>query len=472
MSLTRSIAHNTLIQAVGRFVSVGLTLVVFLLVARHLGVADYGQLVTATAFLQLFSLVVDLGLYIYLTKTLGEPGVDAAVVTSNVFSLRIVSAVCIVGLAPLIVMLMPYPPAVKVSVGVMAISFIAATSTQALSGIFQHALRTARFIVSDIIGRVVLLAATVVAIQLGAGIVGISATVSLGSLVTLGLTILAARRLVPFRFSVDLGAWRKIFLSVWPIALSIALNVVYFKVDTLVLSWYHSSYDVGLYGAPFRILEALISIPAMISGLLTPLLATAYLTDRARFGRLLQRGLELLLFLGLPMVIGTQFIADDVMRLVAPEFSDSGSALRLLMVATFSIFIGYLYSNTVVVVNKQRAIVWAYAIGAVVSVGLCFAVIPRWSYLGAAGVAITVQTFMAAAGAWVVYRTARTGFSPGLTLRMLAAGAVMAVVMWLGRPLVWELNAMLGLASYALASFSFGVFNRQILSEVFSRQAT
>lgn len=469
MSLTRAVAHSTILQALGRALSIALALVVFLLVARHLGVEGYGHYTTVTAFLQFFGLVVDLGLYIYLAKTLGEPGVDESRMVSNVFTLRLVSAIVILGLAPMVVLLFPYPSVVKVGVAAMSMAALFVTITQVLAGVFQKRLRAERFIIGEVVGRVLLLVVTVVAIKAGVGVVGIVWTVVLSSMVTFVITVWWARRLIPFGLQFDWTLWKQIISSTWPIALSIAFNVVYFKADTIILSLYYPAYDVGIYGAPYRVFEALISIPALFAGLLTPLLTTAYLTDRQRFGRILQRGFEALVLVAAPLVIGTQFVAGDVMRLVAPEFIASAPVLRILIVGTASIFIGYLFSNTVVVVNRQRTMVWVYAAVALSSLVLYLMIIPRFSYFGAATVTVAVESVVALAGAWVVLRTAQVRFGFGPTGRIVLAGGLMALAMWFGRNLPWAVNGLFGVAVYGVAVVALKVVDRATIRAIVMR---
>jgi O-antigen/teichoic acid export membrane protein len=471
MSLTRSIAHNTMIQIVGRVISTMLTLVVFFLVARHLGVDQYGALTTATAFLQLFGLVVDLGLYIYLAKALGDQDQRSDVIVGNVFSLRLVSAVVILGIAPLVVLAMPYPAVVKSGVVLLSLSSLAVTLTQVLAGVFQRALRTSRFIASEVLGRAVLLGATLLAIQHGAGVLGIILTVVIGSLVTFVATFLTARRIVPFKFRIDLDVWRAILKQTWPIALSIAFNVVYFKADTIILSLYHSQHDVGIYGAPYRFLEAFVSIPAMIAGLLTPLLSESFRLDQQRFGRILQRGFEMLMFLAVPLVVGTQFVAKGIMSFVAPSFADSAPVLQLLIVATGAIFLGYLFSNAVIVVNQQRRMVWAYGSIAVLSIVLYLLTIPKFSYYGAATVTILVETLIAVVSAWVVLRVSRVRLNFVIPGKTLFAGGVMAVGMFVAHGLPWVVNGMIGIFVYGAASYAFGVFDRKLLLDIVARRS-
>lgn len=471
MSLTRSVAHNTFLQAIGRTVSIVIALVVFFLVARYLGVEGYGQYTIVNAFLQFFGLVVDLGLYIYLTKSLGEPDVDEQKIVGNIFTLRLLSAAVVLGIAPLLVLLFPYPSAVKAGVAVMSVSFLFVTLTQVLTGVFQKRLIMWRFILGEVLGRVVLLVATIAAIRANVGLLGVFWTLVVSSIVTFALTVLWARGLVRFQLRFDFDVWKKVVKATWPIALSIAFNVIYFKADTIILSLFHSARDVGIYGAPYRVFEALISIPAMFAGLLTPILTTAYATDRARFQRVLQRGFDILLLAAVPLVIGAQFVATDVMEFVSPGFAASGTVLRLLVFGTAAVFLGYLFSNTVVVVNRQRTMMWAYLAVALSSLVLYFLTIPKYSYFGAAGVTVLVESAVAIVSAMVVLRTANTRLSGRSFHRILVAAGVMALAMWFGRSLPWVVNGAIGTAAYAAAILVLGVVDRATIREVFSRSS-
>ncbi len=469
MSLTRSVAHNTLYQLVGRLASIVLALLVFVLVARHLGVDGYGSFTTATAFLQFFGTAVDMGLYVYLAKSLGEPGIDEAALVSNVFTLRLVTAVIILGIAPLVVLFFPYPAVVKLAVVALSLSTLFVTLTQVLAGIFQKTLHTGRFISGEVIGRVVLLGATMLAIRMGAELLGIVWTVVLSSFITFAITAFWARRLIRFHLAYDPVMWRKILLMIWPIALSIVFNVVYFKADTIILSLYYSAHDVGIYGAPYKVFEALISFPALFAGLLTPILASAFMTDRARFGRVLQRGFETLLLSALPIVVVTMFTARDIMALVAPGFEASAPVFQVLVFGTAAIFLGYLFSNAIVVVNRQRTMMWTYASVAALSLALYFFFIPRYSYFGAAGVTVAVESIVAIVGGWIVLRASATRLAIGPVFRIVLAALGMAAVMGLCIGLPWYANMCVGVIAYAALILGLKVIDRATVKEILAR---
>lgn len=471
MSLTRSVARNTITQMIGRIVSIILALLVFVFVARHLGVDGYGSFTTATAFLQFFSTVVDMGLYVYLAKSLGEPGVDESSVVSNVFTLRLISAVAILGIAPLAVLFFPYPTIVKVAVLLLMISSLFTTLTQALAGIFQKTLHTGRFIMGEVTGRIALLLLTLLAIHMNMGLIGIVVTVVVSAFINFILTLWWAQRLIRFRLVFDTVAWKKILSVTWPIALSIMFNVVYFKADTIILSLYYPAHDVGIYGAPYKVFEAFISFPALFAGLLTPILTTAFLTDRARFERILRRGFEALLLAALPIVVITMFAARDVMALVAPGFEASAPVFQILVFGTAAIFLGYLFSNAIVVVNRQRTMLWTYAIVAVSSLALYFGFIPRYSYFGAAIVTVVVESAVALVGGTIVLRASKTSLAIGPVVRIIAAALGMAAVMLFCVSLPWYLNMLVGLAAYAGLVIAFRAVHQSVIEELFSKSS-
>ena len=122
MSYTRKIAHNTIIQIVGKTVSTIIGVIVIGMLTRYLGEGGFGQYTTVMAFLQLFGVLVDMGLYIILVKKLSEPNADQSAVASNIFTLRLTSAIIFLGLAPAVALFFPYPELVKWGILITSLS--------------------------------------------------------------------------------------------------------------------------------------------------------------------------------------------------------------------------------------------------------------------------------------------------------------------------------------------------------------
>ncbi len=467
MSYTRRIAHNTIIQIIGKAISTAIGVFVIALLTRYLGRAGFGQYYTILAFLQIFGVIVDMGLYIILIKKMSEPGTDRDVLASNIFTLRFISAFVLLGLAPLAVLFFPYPAIVKTGVLIATLSYFAITLNQTLTGVFQVHLQMYKTATAEVVGRIVLLLGTIYVIRQDAGLLWVMVVVVLGSLLNFFITFAYAKKLVRIRPRFDLHLWKDILRESWPIALSIIFNLVYFKADTIILSLYKGADEVGIYGASYRVLEVLITFPAMFAGLVTPLLASSWAAqDRERFKRVLRKGFDFMAMIAIPLVVGTIFLATPVMNLVAPSFTNADKVLRILIVATATIFIGNLFGNTVVALNKQKTMMWLYIVVAVVSLVGYLVLIPRFSYFGAAAMTVASELMVTIAALVIVGVTSRIWPSFVLFGKSLIAAGVMAIALSFLQSWNLFLLIVIALVVYSVMLFLLRAISKETIYEI------
>lgn len=183
MSLARSLALNTGVQILGKGVSTVLGIVIIGLMTRQLGTEGFGAYSTANAFLQVFALLLDLGLNVTLVALLGEHAGDEKYerrCTSALFTLRIVMAFLILGLvAPAVALASPYPLALKLAIIALTGSFIFPSLNQVVVGAQQRHLRMSMAAIAENVGRVIALAGLLIAQSQGWGLVPIMWFISL-----------------------------------------------------------------------------------------------------------------------------------------------------------------------------------------------------------------------------------------------------------------------------------------------------
>jgi O-antigen/teichoic acid export membrane protein len=461
MSRTAAIAKNTFIQAFGRTVGTVLGLVTLGMMTRYLGASGYGAFTTVTSFLQFFGILVDFGLSLTTVAMLSEASVaaesgraslwDRDSVTSNIFTLRIISAAVFFALAPVVVLLLPYEQAIKSGVRVAAFSFFFLAINQILTSVLQKELRMARAASAEILGRIGLLAGVWIVSHYGLGLGWMLAALSLGNALTVFWNWLLVRQLVDISWRFDWPVWRKIVEHSWPIALAITFNLVYLKGDVIVLSLTRSQSEVGLYGAAYKILDVLTVIPIMFMGLVLPLLVKARSQGSdPEFKRILQRAFDFMSVLSMPFVAGTLVVGAPLMRLVAGEkFATSGPLLQILILAAAAVFFGSMFGHAVIAVRKQKVMVWGYAIDAVLATILYVTIIPKYGPTSAAWVTVFAEVFIAIA-TYVVVRRA-TGFVPhlGIASRAALAAGGMALLVSLLPDMHVLLKVLFGIAGYA-----------------------
>ena len=435
LSLTQKIARNFILQIVGRILALVLGLFVIGLLMRYLGPRQYGYYSIAVAFLQIFGIIADFGLYLMTLRYLGEADVlrgeererRVRYIMGNIFTLRFFSALVFYGGAFIISLAFPYPQLVKLAVGVLSGSFFFCTLIQALAAFYQKILRTEKIVIGEVLGKLIMLGAIILFIKLNSGFYFVLSIYVLGNFANFLLLFLVAKKWVFLKFRFDFSLWKKILKDAWPIGLAICFNVIYFKSDTLILSFYHSPEDVGLYGACYRVLEVLITIPPLFIGLILPQLTRAWKAGEFfRFKQLFQKSFDFLVMLALPIIFGTIVLAPRIMVLIGgARFSISGDILKIVIIACGVLFIGELFKHTAVALGKQRQILPLYLVTAVLALVGYFIFIPRYSYWGAAWMTLGAECLMFGFAYFTVRRTTKISLSLKFFLRSLASSLVM-----------------------------------------------
>ncbi|MDP3770911.1 MAG: oligosaccharide flippase family protein, partial [bacterium] len=300
---------------------------------------------------------------------------------SNIFTIRLCAAVVVFAAASAVAFFIPaYSPAVRIGIAVATFSFLGIVLQQILLAPFQVAGRMFWPTIAEVAGRAILMVGVALAAWQQWGLLAMVWATVIGNVAMFVLTLIAARRVIPIRLAFDVAVWRDIMHRSWPIALSIIFNLVYLRADQVILSLLQPADHVGIYAAPYRLLDVLTQFPHMVMGLVLPMLATAWVAgDRPRFHDRLQRTLDGFALICLPIAAGAMMLGTPIMTLVAgSQFAVSGPVLCVLAVALVGIFLGQPFGYAVVAVGEQRRMLWGYAVVAVVTLVGYLIAIPVW----------------------------------------------------------------------------------------------
>ncbi len=430
MTLARAVAINTIVQIVGKAISVALGVVVIGMMTRYLGAQGFGHYSTILAFLQIFGILVDFGLTLATAQLLAGRPADAEKTLGAMLGLRIVTAALFLGIAPVAALFFPYPAVVKVGILILSFHFFAISIQQVLLGVFQTHLRMDLLTVAELVGRALLVIGVAVTIVFHQTLAILLFAIVVATVFQLGVAAVLAHRLVPLRPRIDLAEWKAFARLSWPVGVGIALNLLYLKGDTLILSLVRPAEEVGLYGAPYRVLEILVVLPSIFIGLVFPLWKTAWTSQRARFPYLVQQSFDAMAILTIPIVCGGFVLATPLMVFIAgPAFVGSGALLRILILATGCIFFGTLFGHAIVAIDHQRAMLWGYGATAIIALAGYVVFIPRFGGMGAAWMTLVAEALILFLTAVATLRATHISISLGVTLRALVAGGVMVAVL-------------------------------------------
>lgn len=405
MAVARKIAYNVAVSSVAKVLSTVLALVAIGFITRYLGKEGFGNYATVLAFLSFFSAVADLGLYSISTREISRPGADEEKIIGNIFSLRLISALIVLALAPVIVIFFDYPIEVKEGIVIAAASFIFSSGYQVLIGVFQKNLAMDRVAVGELAGKIVSVVTVILAVQMKLGFNWIIGSLLFNMIASFGLIFFWSKRYLRFRLRLDFGYWKTFLKESLPLGIGSVIVFVYFKIDTIFLSVMKTSADVGIYNAAYKVLENLTFFPAMLAGLILPIMANTIFHDRESFRHIADKTFKFFVLAVVPLIIGTMFLADGVVSLIGGgQFAASADVLRILVFAIAAIFFSMFFNNILIAGNQQRKLTYIWIFAAITNVALNLVFIPKFSYTAAAFISVITEALVALAALAVVMK--------------------------------------------------------------------
>ena len=432
MSLVKKVAYNTLTQIAGKIISTILGLFSLALITRYLGPQGFGEYTTILTFLGFFAVFADFGLTLVTVQLISDKTRNEAKILNNLFALRLVSVLIFLGLAPIIAIFLPYSGAVKTGLIIAIAAFIFPALNQIIVGLFQKKLCMEKNAIAETVGKLILLAGILLGEKFNLGLNGILIATSLGAFVSFIIHYFFSLKFAFIKFEWDFSLWKEIIVKFWPLAFTVVLNLIYLRADTLLLSFFRSAEEVGFYGAPYKIIDVLTSLPFMFAGLILPILSVAWLEKKGDdFKKVLQKSLDFMIILALPIIIGTQFISKETMFLAAGhEFSSSSVILQILIFSLIAIFPGTIFAHAVIAIEKQKKMIGFYLFTSISSLVAYLILIPKFSYFGAAVVTIYSEIMIATFSAYCVFKYSGFKFSLQKTFRALMASVIMAIFIY------------------------------------------
>ena len=430
MNLSSKIAYNTIIQLVGKVVSTILGLISLAMMTRYLGQAGFGSYTTIINFVSFFAIIADLGLTLVTVQMISQPGTDEEKVLNNLFGLRLVSIILFLSLAPIVSIVLPYTMDVKIGIIIAAISFLFPALSQVLIGLFQKKLRMDKSVIAETVSRIILVVGIYLSIKSGYGLNGILWATVISAGFNFLISYLLAIKYHTLKPTFDFSLWKEIIKKSWPLAVTIVLNLLYLKTDTLVLSLIKTPGEVGLYGAAYRIIDVLTTLPFMFAGIILPILTASWFEERKEyFAAVLQKSFDLMAIFSIPIIAGTLVLARPLIVLVSgDDFAGSGLILKILIFALAAIFLGCMFAHAVIAIGRQKEMIGPYIFVGISSVVLYLIFIPNFSYFGAAAVTIYSEVVIAFFSAYIVWRY--TKFIP--SFKIVTKTIIASTIMGLG----------------------------------------
>jgi len=470
MSTTRKIAHNTIIQIVGKIFSTALGLLALGMMTRYLGTEQFGWYITTISFLGFIGILIDFGLIPVTAQMMSEPTHNKKELFKNLISFRFFTALLFLAIAPAIALFFPYPAQVKQAIALTAVAFLGVAMNQVFLGFYQTKLKMHIQVIGENIGRIILVVGLWLLIAKGASFLPLMIIVVLNSLAYTAVLWIGAKKYTPVSFAFDWSIWKAIMTKMWPIAISIIFNVVYLKGDIIILSLFKTQTEVGIYGAAYRVIDILAQTAMMLMGVMLPLLAFAWARQlKDDFKKYYQQAFDAMMLLAIPMMVGTIVLADKIMYLVGgEEFIISGRPLQILAIAVFGLYLGAVFGHAAVAINKQKQTMWIYISNAIITLIGYLIFIPMYGMYGAAWMTVFSELY----AGLLLWATIKHYSQEKLELKTFSKIILASIVMGSILILLPNLNIfmliILGIITYGIMIILTQAISRETIREIIS----
>jgi len=425
----RRLAGGTASLLAVRAAGLVMGLVVSILLARGLGVGALGTFATALALVHIGSIFTDFGLGSLLVREgAAAPTLRATMLRWATRARVIAGVVMFFALSGVTVVLVGDAQS-RISV-ILVITAVPLSALTLGMTVLQQQLMLARMALLLLAQSLLWLATVAVLFVLDAGLraYAIAFVVYNGAYGV--LVYRAARRSLSGPAEpMTLRHFMTQVRDVLPLSVTFVLVVLYYKFDSLFVYRYAGAAAAGSYAVAYRFLDQLAIIPVTLGNLFLPLLSRRH-SSGLPTQPMFDRYVRITLLLSAPVVALGMVLADPLVALFGPDYTDAVPLLRLLLPAFLISAFGYVPMHVAIVHRRSKKQMLAASIGLVINVGLNVVLFPHFGVPGVA--VVTVLTELGVVGTLYLVLRGPCGLTlpwrwSGRLAAVLALGALAAV---------------------------------------------
>ena len=459
-SVTR-VARNTIFMSASSMLGAFFSFLLGIVVARYLGTSGFGDYSFVIAFVAIFNIFFDSGLSVVVVREVARNASEA----QNYIRAALA--------AKIIVTLLSFSALLAISL-LAGYSFMI-TSALLVAGAAYVLLSFATFFLSffkaielmqyeaylNVLERLANLAGVWIVMDQHGGLLRIMAVFLIVACVKFAVTLfLMVRRFGKVVWPPEFALSKKILILAVPFALTTIFSTAYFNVDMLLLAFFKSSADVGLYNVAYRFIYAVAFIPNTFTVALLPMLSRLFVSSKESMRYAYEKAFKYILLLAVPAAVGGVLLAPRIIRFFyGEEFLDASPALAVLSIAGGIVFISLLCNVMMTALNLQKKNAMLALGNLVVNIILDVALIPAYGIVGA-GLATIAAEFCGMIGAsWLIHREIKpTLHASWLFKAIIATGAMAFAVISIENSLLLLPTFAIGVAVYSAAIVLLGYF--------------
>lgn len=471
--IRNSITKNTTVMLGAQMITWLSSFVLLMFLPRYLGSANYGQLYLALSVAMILSIIIDFGGNYLIPKEVARTKEKTSRILISYIGVRLlVWAACMGGLI-LFSYVVGYSTTVVTLLIVLGGSKLFEGVSKAIRSCFQGHEMMEYPSVGVIAEKVFVSLTAVTALLLGAGPITIAIIMAIGVVINL-LTCLKflpyiVESIPNFRINISFG----LIKSSIPYFLWSIFAVIYYRIDTVMLSTMTTENVVGWYGGAYRFFDVVMFLPSILTTVLFPILSKLTDDRDGDLSNTFTQSLKYMVMASIPMTVLFFLFAENIVQLFygLGEYGPSVVVLQVFAPGIILVYIDFIMGSTILATDKQRLWAGIGFAGILLNIGLNYLMIPYAQELwanGGIGAAITTlitELFIMGSAFTILPRRYYGDFALQIPVKGVFCGGIMAAVLWgmFEMNIFWMVQIGVGLITYVSACIAVGLISQNEL---------
>lgn len=358
-----------------------------IIAARLLGIANFGKFTLVLTFLSFFYIISDWGLSTLTIRDVAREEAETKEYLIYTIILRI--AIALISYIALIalVFILAYPKEIIILIIIAGLSLFSNNVLNSFNAILNAYERMYIPSIMCMIFNTIFLLIGALCLYLNLGLITLISVIVILSLINTILTgSFLKEHLTPFKFQIPRTPWMwGLIKKAAPFAILSALSIIYFRVDTIILSKLKTIETVGFYNAAYKFVEFLMFIPTSLLMAYFPQMSKQAKSSKSKLRKNYLKIISLLLIIIMPIAIFLTFWGNHVILILFGRvFLPSGAALKILIWAVVIMFINAPFGNILYNSDKILRYIPYQILLTLINITLNLILIPKLSFLGAA----------------------------------------------------------------------------------------
>jgi len=458
--------RNVTAQGIGRAVSFGANFVSFVVIARIGGTELFGQYSYVLTFLGIFAAAADFGMCTVLGKDIAQVRESADVYWGNFLLLRAAINAAVVPVAVITAFYVRRDLFSVLMIGSLAIPFLAARFFEPIFQVYGRPWHSTYSSLTYGLGYFILLAAA--AFFAPSLIVFVIAFILANVAYAVAAFSMAGKSLRP-RFAIDWPTIKGIMKFIVPLGVSYLFIIVNGRIPILMLAAMKSDRAVAVFNAAYRFFDLSAMLGAALVVPFIPLFSGKAVAEQETLKAMFVVIIEILAVFLVPVAIVVPAISPFIVTaFFGHAFAESAHVLNVIAWACVVVFYSLFASAAAFSLGLFNFSYWNTGCAALISVGLNYFLIPRYSYLGSAWTSLVCELFLAGVVLAVVMSRLGNVFRRRKWMQIIGLNLAAAVFLHANLlSLEPALKAVMIIALYALAVWQLNLVSMGSFTSIF-----